>query len=159
MHDQQHFSTPSILYNTTYIVRTGWFRQVHVKARRTMELRTLLTSRKTLVLKIGDVENQIRGSLHLFGIKLRTAKHRTFSKRVRELTADLPRVAAILDVLLRMTLLPDDRSQAFCRQTGWQLGQLAMIRDAGKAGDGPITRSVLAPGRLGGDQVLGCQRS
>src|SRR3954469_20729767 len=45
------------------MLRTGWFRQVHVKARRTMELRTLLTSRKTLVLKIGDVENQIRGSL------------------------------------------------------------------------------------------------
>ena len=83
------------------MLRTGWFRQVHVKARRTMELRTLLTSRKTLVLKIGDVENQIRGSLHLFGIKLGTAKRRTFSQRVRELTADLPRVAAILDVLLQ----------------------------------------------------------
>lgn len=66
-----------------------------------MELRTLLTSRKTLVLKIGDVENQIRGSLHPFGIKLGTAKRRTFAERVRELTADLPRVAAILDVLLQ----------------------------------------------------------
>ncbi|MCJ2129784.1 IS110 family transposase [Methylobacterium sp. E-045] len=76
-------------------------RQVPVKARRTMELRTLLTSRKTLVLKIGDVENQIRGSLCLFGIELGTAKRRTFSERVRELTADLPRVAAILDVLLQ----------------------------------------------------------
>ena len=66
-----------------------------------MDLRTLLTSRKTLVLKIGDVENQIRGSLHPFGIKLGTAKRRTFAERVRELTADLPRVAAILDVLLQ----------------------------------------------------------
>lgn len=83
------------------MLRTGWFRQVHVKARRTMELRTLLTSRKTLVLKIGDVENQVRGSLHLFGIKLGTAKRRTFSERVRELTTELPRVAAILDVLLQ----------------------------------------------------------
>ncbi|GJD79905.1 IS110 family transposase ISMpo4 [Methylobacterium gregans] len=83
------------------MLRTGWFRQVHVKARRTMELRTLLTSRKTLVLKIGDVENQIRGSLHLFGIKLGTATRRTFSERVCELTADLPRVAAILEVLLQ----------------------------------------------------------
>ena len=46
------------------MLRTGWFRQVHVKARRTMELRTLLTTRKTLVLKVGDVENQVRGSLH-----------------------------------------------------------------------------------------------
>ncbi len=82
------------------MLRTGWFRQVHVKARRTMELRTLLTSRKTLVLKIGDIENQIRGSLCLFGIKLGTAKRRTFVERVRELTAGLPRVAAMLDVLL-----------------------------------------------------------
>jgi len=45
------------------MLRTGWFRQVLVKGRRTMELRTLLISRKTLVLKIGDMENQIRGSL------------------------------------------------------------------------------------------------
>ena len=82
------------------MLRTGWFRQVHVKARRTMELRTLLTSRKTLVLKIGDVENQIRGSLHLFGIKLGSTKRRTFRTRVRDLTASMPRVAAILDLLL-----------------------------------------------------------
>jgi transposase len=83
------------------MLRTGWFRQVHVKARRTMELRTLLTSRKTLVLKIGDIENQIRGSLHLFGIKLGSSKRRTFGERVRELIAELPRVAAILEVLLQ----------------------------------------------------------
>ncbi len=82
------------------MLRTGWFRQVHVKARSTMELRTLLTTRKTLVLKIGDMENQVRGSLHLFGIKLGTSKRRTFGERVRELTTGLPRVAAILDVLL-----------------------------------------------------------
>lgn len=83
------------------MLRTGWFRQVHVKARQTMELRTLLTSRKTLVLKIGDIENQIRGSLCLFGIKLGTAKRRTFGERVRELTVGLPRVAAVLDLLLQ----------------------------------------------------------
>ena len=82
------------------MLRTGWFRQVHVKARRTMELRTLLTSRKTLVLKVGDIENQIRGSLCLFGIKLGSSKRRTFGVRVRELTAGLPRVAAILEALL-----------------------------------------------------------
>ena len=40
------------------MLRTGWFRQVHVKARRTMELRTLLTSRKTLVLKIGAYSDE-----------------------------------------------------------------------------------------------------
>ena len=83
------------------MLRTGWFRQVHVKTRQTMELRTLLTSRKTLVLKVGDIENQIRGSLHLFGIKLGTSKRRTFSDRVREVTAHMPRVAAILDLLLQ----------------------------------------------------------
>lgn len=83
------------------MLRTGWFRQVHVKTRQTMELRTLITSRKTLVLKIGDIENQIRGSLHLFGIKLGTSKRRTFSDRVRELTASMPRVAAVLELLLQ----------------------------------------------------------
>ncbi len=82
------------------MLRTGWFRAVHVKARSAMELRTLLTSRKTLVLKTGDLENRIRGSLHLFGIKLGTSKRRTFGERVRELTAGLPRVAAVLGVRL-----------------------------------------------------------
>lgn len=82
------------------MLRTGWFRSVHIKTRSTMELRTLLTSRKTLVLKIGDIENQIRGSLCLFGIKIGTSKRRTFAERVRELTANLPRVAAILEELL-----------------------------------------------------------
>ena len=76
----------------------GWFRRVHVKARRTMELRTLLTSRKTLVLKIGDLENQVRGSLHLFGINLGAAKRRSFGERVRELTAGLPIVLDLIDV-------------------------------------------------------------
>ena len=42
------------------MLRTGWFRQVHVKARRTMELRTLLTTRKTLVLKIDDLRRRRR---------------------------------------------------------------------------------------------------
>ncbi|MBP1806975.1 IS110 family transposase [Rubellimicrobium aerolatum] len=83
------------------MLRTGWFRAVHVKTRSTMELRTLLTSRKTLVLKIGDLENQIRGSLCLFGIKLGTAKRRTFGERVRELTAGMPRVTAIMGLLLQ----------------------------------------------------------
>lgn len=82
------------------MLRTGWFRQVHVKTRATMELRTLLTSRRTLVLKIGDLENQVRGSLHLFGIKLGTTRRRSFGERVRGLTASLPSVAAVMDVLL-----------------------------------------------------------
>ena len=82
------------------MLRTGWFREVHVKTRSTMELRTLLTSRKTLVLKIGDIENQIRGSLCLFGIKIGSSKRRTFAERVRDLTQNLPRVAMILEELL-----------------------------------------------------------
>ena len=64
-----------------------------------------------------------------FVIKLCSAKRQTFSERVRELTADLRRVAVILDVLLQahaaMLMLPHRlkrmvmeiaRERAICRR-------------------------------------------
>ena len=49
------------------VVRTGWFRAVHVKSELSQELRTLLTGRKLLAAKLRDVENGIRGLLRGFG--------------------------------------------------------------------------------------------
>ena len=52
------------------LVRSGWFKTVHVKSIESQELRTLLTSREFLVNKIRDHENEIRGSLRPFGLKV-----------------------------------------------------------------------------------------
>jgi transposase len=52
------------------LVRSGWFKSVHVKSIDSQELRTLLTSREFLVNKVRDHENEIRGSLRPFGLKV-----------------------------------------------------------------------------------------
>ena len=52
------------------LVRSGWFKTVHVKSVTSQELRTLLTSREFLVNKLRDHENEMRGALRPFGFKV-----------------------------------------------------------------------------------------
>ena len=52
------------------VMRTGWFRSVHVKSRMSQEARMLLTSRRLLVKKRGALESELRGSLKVFGLKI-----------------------------------------------------------------------------------------
>ncbi len=53
------------------ILRSGWYREVHVKSLESHYVRTLLASRKALLRKCIDLENEVRGLLKVFGIKLR----------------------------------------------------------------------------------------
>lgn len=79
------------------IMRTGWFRVVHVKSAESHELRFLLVNRKTLQRKALDIENEIRGTLKAFGLKIGKVSRRQFEARVLELVADravLRRMAA-----------------------------------------------------------------
>jgi transposase len=46
-----------------HIVRTGWFRQAHIKTESCYRLRLLLTQRRNLKRKVLDLENTIRHSL------------------------------------------------------------------------------------------------
>jgi transposase len=89
------------------LVRTGWFRAVHVKSELSQELRTLLTARKLLISKLRDIENGIRGLLRGFGLKMGAVAERTFPVRARELAKDRPSLAAVIEPLLqvRQTLL------------------------------------------------------
>ncbi len=52
------------------VVRTGWFRAVHVKSALSQELRALLTARKLLVAKLRDLDSGVRGLLRGFGLKV-----------------------------------------------------------------------------------------
>jgi transposase len=77
------------------MVRTGWFRAVHVKSELSQELRALLTARKVLVGKLRDIDNGICGLLRGFGLKVGTVGERAFPARTRELAADQARPRAI----------------------------------------------------------------
>jgi transposase len=52
------------------IVRSGWYRPVHMKSREAHYIRALLTSRKVVLRKCVDLENEIRGLFKAFGIRL-----------------------------------------------------------------------------------------
>jgi transposase len=52
------------------VMRVGWYSIVHVKSRKSQEMRMLLTNRRTLLIKQIDIENEIRGTLRVFGVKL-----------------------------------------------------------------------------------------
>ena len=65
-----------------HIVRTGWFRPVHIKSEASYRLRLLLTQRRNLKRKFLDIENSIRHSLKAFGIRLNAVSRGGF-KQVR----------------------------------------------------------------------------
>ena len=52
------------------ILRSGWYSRVHVKSVESHHLRALLTCRKVMQRKCIDLENEIRGLLKVFGVKL-----------------------------------------------------------------------------------------
>jgi transposase len=82
------------------IMRTGWFRAVHVKSRSCRSWRALLTARRALLNKRRDVENGIRALLREVGLKVGTPSRKNFAARVRELVADDQVLASLAESLL-----------------------------------------------------------
>jgi len=87
------------------MMRTGWFRAVHVKTAIAQELRFLLTARQTLVRKVIDIELAIRGMLRSFGLKMGKVQKRHFEARVRELAGDRPNLMLALRPMLKARLV------------------------------------------------------
>lgn len=82
------------------IMRTGWFRQVHVKSRQCRLWRSLLVSRRTVLNEMRSIENVVRAVLREAGIKLGTPSRTKFAGRVRELAGDDPEVMPLVEPLL-----------------------------------------------------------
>jgi transposase len=81
------------------LLRSGWYRQVHIKSMDSHHIRALLSSRKAVLDKCVDLENEIRGLFKVFGIKLPPKLgHGSFDPKVR------PLIEA--DRTLRESLLP-----------------------------------------------------
>jgi transposase len=82
------------------MMRVGLYRSVHVKSEASMEKRTLLAARKLLQGQNRAIENDVRGLLRSFGLKVGPTSAGTFDARVRQLVEDLPGLTAIIRPLL-----------------------------------------------------------
>lgn len=83
-----------------HLMRTGWFRQAHVKTDEAYRLRLLLIQRRNLKRKFLDLENSIRHSLKSFGVKLGKVGRAAMERAVREACADDPLTAELMDCML-----------------------------------------------------------
>jgi transposase len=77
-------------------MRTGWFTAVHVKTPESQELRLLLGNRRVLLEKRIAIDNEIRGTLKAFGLKVGAVTAGRFEARVLELLNEKPLVRPML---------------------------------------------------------------
>lgn len=89
-----------------HIMRTGWFRQVHVKSRQCRLWRSLLVARRTVLNQMRSIENVVRAILREAGLKLGTPSRALFDPKVRELAAGdkelMPLIEPMLAILTTM---------------------------------------------------------
>ena len=78
------------------MMRVGLYRPVHVKTVASQEKRTLLVARKLLQGQNRALENDLRGLLRSFGLKVGPTSAGSFGARVRQLVDGLPRLTAII---------------------------------------------------------------
>jgi transposase len=105
-----------------HLLRTGWFRPVHVKSLSAREQRAMLAARSVLVARLKDIENSVRGLLRGFGLRLPRALRGRWEAGVREAIEGHPTLVQIFEPLL--------------------LRSLRGSRDGGKAHDASRTRGA-----------------
>jgi transposase len=123
------------------ILRTGWFSRVHVKSMGSHHIRALLSCRRAVLNKCVDLENEVRGLLKIFGIRLPGhLEHSVFEEAVRKsIEADAALAHGLIPlleargVLYQTFLVLDRRVKAKARTDA--LCQLLMTAP----GVGPIT--------------------
>ena len=82
------------------MMRVGLYRPVHVKTLRSQKLRMLLTHRKLLQSKAIAVDNDLRGTLRNFGLKVGMVGATRFEARIKELIENFPDLAVLVEPLL-----------------------------------------------------------
>ncbi len=111
------------------IMRTGWYRAVHVKSPSCRSWRALLTARRMVLNKRRDVENGVRALLREAGLKVGTPSRKGFPARVREpaagdavLTGLVESLLSVIDVMTREVdkltkrVIDEVRVDATCRR-------------------------------------------
>lgn len=84
------------------IVRTGWFKAVHLKSAAGQRLRTLAAARKAAVRAVTANEQVIRGLLRPLGLKIGTVTRVRLEARVRQLVGADRLLLDIFEPLLRL---------------------------------------------------------
>ena len=110
------------------IVRTGWYRSVHVKSFEAHRLRALLGARRKLVGMTTQLSNHIRGILKVFGLVVGMAHGRSFSERGETLLADQPAVAGIVRPMLQVWRELKDQIARFDKAVRQEVRQRAECR-------------------------------
>ena len=82
------------------MMRAGLYRPVHVKTLRSQQLRISLVHHKLLQSKAIAVENDLRGTLRNFGLKVGIVGKLKFEARIRELVESHPDLAVLVEPLL-----------------------------------------------------------
>ena len=82
------------------MMRAGLYRLVHVKTLRSQKLRMLLTHRKLLQSKAIAIDNDLRGTLRNFGLKVGVVSAMKFEARIKELVENFPDLAVMVEPLL-----------------------------------------------------------
>src|SRR5256886_12236669 len=77
------------------MMRAGLYRPAHVKTIRSQKLRMLLTHRKLLQSKAIAIENDLRGTLRNFGLKVGMVGKVKLEARIKEHAADLLDLVAL----------------------------------------------------------------
>ena len=82
------------------MMRVGLYRPVHVKTLRSQKLRMLLSHRQLLLSKAIALENDLRGTLRNFGLKVGMVGTVKFEARIKALVENLPDLAVLVEPLL-----------------------------------------------------------
>jgi len=98
------------------IMRTGWYRAVHVKSPSCRSWRALLTARRMVLNKRRDVENGIRALLREVGLKVGTPSRKDFAARVRELAADDAVLMSLAESLLSVVAVLTEQVERLTKQ-------------------------------------------
>ena len=117
------------------MMRVNLFRPVHVKTLTSQKRRALLTARKILQDKAVAIENDIRGLLRNFGLKVGVVGVVKFDERIRELVEGMPELIEIMESLLAARQKLREMFTALHRKL------LSIVR-----GDGVCRRLMTVPG-------------
>ena len=117
------------------MMRVGLYRPVHVKTLRGQKLRMLLTHRKLLQSKAIAIDNDLRGTLRNFGLKVGMVGMAKFEARIKELVENLPDLAVLVEPLLIVRRVLREQIAVLHRRL------LAVVRD-----DDVCRRLMTVPG-------------
>jgi transposase len=123
------------------MMRTGWFRAVHVKSAESLQLRFLLSGRRLLKSKFIDVENELRGALKAFGMVIGTvSRGRLEARTLAVIDGAPPVIVAIVKTLLgvRRTLI-HEYDQLHSELVRYVRGDEVCRRFMTVPGVGPVT--------------------